>query len=209
MIREYLQKMDKRRFWVMLIGNVFLGLGVAVFKLAGFGNDPCTGMVMAISDRIGIAYANFNVMINFLIFLIELRFGKELIGLGTILNACLLGYVATFFYGILTAPFGVSQGVVVRILLVCIGVCISSFGVSMYQGADMGVSPWDSMSLIMKKYWPKIPYFWHRMFTDCFATLVCALLGGIVGLGTAVSAFCLGPIIHFCDKHFTNKLLGK
>ena len=207
-IMEYFRKIDKRRFWVMLVGNLFLGLGVAIFKLSGMGNDPCTGMVMAVSEKIGIPYANFNVVVNLLIFLIELKFGRELIGIGTVLNACLLGYVATFFYWLFTLPFGAPQSLLIRLLLVCIGICISSFGVAMYQGADMGVSPWDSMSLIMTKYWPKIPYFWHRMSNDALATVLCLVCGGIVGLGTAVSAFCLGPIIHFCNEHFVKKLLG-
>jgi uncharacterized membrane protein YczE len=47
------------------------------------------------------------------------------------------------------------------------------------------------------------------MFTDALCALICFLAGGIIGLGTLVSAFGLGPIIQFFDVHFTNKLLGK
>ena len=39
--------------------------------------------------------------------------------------------------------------------------------------------------------------------------LLAVLCGGIIGLGTIVCAFGLGPVIHFFDDHFTNKILQK
>ena len=32
-------------------------------------------------------------------------------------------------------------------------------------------------------------------------------LGGLVGIGTLVCAFCLGPFIQFFDGHFSQKVL--
>jgi len=204
MIKRYLQKVGWRRIIVMMFGNVFLGMGVAIFKMAGMGVDPFSGMVMAMSEQIGIAYANFIVLFNLLIFTVEFLFGRELIGIGTVINACFLGYFTTFFYWLFTMPFGVPENIPVRLVFVCLGVCTCSFGVALYQTPDVGVAPWDSISLIMVKYWPKIPYFWHRISNDALAVLVCWLLGGVVGIGTALCAFCLGPFIHFFAQHFCN-----
>ena len=64
MIRRYFEKAGWGRLLVMVVGNIFLGLGIAVFKLSGLGNDPYSGMVMALSDCVGMAYANFLVLIN-------------------------------------------------------------------------------------------------------------------------------------------------
>ena len=33
------------------------------------------------------------------------------------------------------------------------------------------------------------------------------LLGGLVGLGTLICAFCLGPFIQFFDRTFSQKVL--
>ncbi|MNW66270.1 hypothetical protein D3C74_447240 [compost metagenome] len=90
-----------------------------------------------------------------------------------------------------------------------IGVVVCSFGISLYQTSQVGVAPYDSLSLIMKNKFPKVSYFWHRMFTDALSALVCFLAGGIIGLGTLVTVFGLGPIIHFFDVNFTEKLLAK
>lgn len=208
MLIDYFKKVGARRCVIMVLGNVFLGFGIAVFKLSGLGNDPFSGMAMALSDQAGIAYAHFVLVVNIVLFIIQFLTGKEFIGAGTLVNACLLGYIVTFFYNIIFGIFGPQEVLWQRIVIVCIGVLITSFGLSMYQTSDVGVAPYDSLSLIMVKRWSKIPYFWHRIITDAACALICFLAGGIVGLGTLVCAFGLGPFVHFFDEHFIKKLVG-
>ena len=204
---EWIRKINWKYVVVMLIGNVILGLGIAIFKLSGLGNDPFSGMVMALSDRIGIDYPIFLIIVNMIIFVVEIIFGRKMIGLGTFVNALLLGYVVSFFYNIILCiePTQMFQ----RILTVCVGVVVTSLGVSMYQLSRQGVAPYDSISLIMTERFPKISYFWHRISNDALCALICWLAGGIVGLGTLVSAFGLGPVVQFFDTYFTSKLLKK
>lgn len=208
MLVNYFKRVGARRCIIMVLGNVFLGLGIAVFKLSGLGNDPFSGMVMALSDQAGIAYANFILVVNIFLFAVQFLTGKEFIGAGTLVNACLLGYIVTFFYNIISGIFGQPVMMWERVIIVCIGVVITSFGVSMYQTPDVGIAPYDSLSLIMTKRFRKIPYFWNRIATDAACALICFLAGGIVGLGTLVCAFGLGPFIHFFDEHFSKKLVG-
>lgn len=206
---EWIKNINWKYVIVMCIGNIILGLGIAIFKFSGLGNDPFSGMVMALSDRAGIEYAVFLIMINTIVFIVEFILGRKLIGLGTFVNALLLGYVVTFFYNLIVSAAGEPGQLLQRILIVCIGVIVTSFGVSMYQLPKQGVAPYDSMSLIMTERLKKIPYFWNRVVTDAFCALMCWPAGGIVGLGTLVSAFGLGPFVQFFDTHFTSKLLEK
>lgn len=206
---EWIKNINWKYVIVMCIGNIILGLGIAIFKFSGLGNDPFSGMVMALSDRVRIEYAVFLIMINMIIFIVEFILGRKLIGLGTFVNALLLGYVVTFFYNLIVSVAGEPGQLSQRILIVCIGVIVTSFGVSMYQLPKQGVAPYDSMSLIMTERLKKIPYFWNRVVTDAFCALICWLAGGIVGLGTLVSAFGLGPFVQFFDTYFTSKLLEK
>ena len=206
---EWIKNINWKYVIVMCIGNIILGLGIAIFKFSGLGNDPFSGMVMALSDRAGIEYAVFLIMINTIVFIVEFILGRNLIVLGTFVTALLLGYVVTFFYNLIVSAAGEPGQLLQRILIVCIGVIVTSFGVSMYQLPKQGVAPYDSMSLIMTERLKKIPYFWNRVVTDAFCALMCWLAGGIVGLGTLVSAFGLGPFVQFFDTHFTSKLLEK
>lgn len=206
---SYLRRVGWKRLFVMVIGNVFLGMGISIFKFAGLGNDPYSGMVMALADLVGLQYANLLVVINLFIFILEIAFGRSFIGAGTLVNAFFLGYTTTFFYSLWTHFFSLPQNLIVQIPIMLLGTVAAGFGVSMYQTPNVGASPYDSLSLILTKRLPKISYFWNRIFTDAICALVCFFAGGIVGLGTLVSALGLGPVIDFFNVHFTRKLFGK
>ena len=98
MLAEYFKKIGGRRILIMILGNVFLGMGVSIFKLAGLGNDAYNGMVMALSDCVRVPYEHFFVVFSLCLFVIELLAGRHFVGIGTIVNTFLLGYVVTFFY---------------------------------------------------------------------------------------------------------------
>lgn len=209
MISIYFKRVGWKRLLAMVIGNIFLGMGISIFKFAGLGNDPYSGMVMALADRVGMQYANLLLIINLFIFILEFVFGRSFVGAGTLVNAFFLGYITTFFYSLWTHFFVLPQNLLVQIPIMLVGTIVTGFGVSMYQTPNVGVSPYDSLSLIMTERLPKISYFWNRIFTDAICALICFLAGGIVGLGTLVSAFGLGPVIDFFNVHFTRKLFGE
>lgn len=94
---NYFKKIGARRLLIMIMGNVFLGMGISIFKLSGLGNDPFSGMVMALANILGFSYASFLLVINGGLFIFELAAGRRLIGIGTLVNAFLLGYIVTFF----------------------------------------------------------------------------------------------------------------
>lgn len=210
-MRGYLKKVGRKRILMTIIGNIFIGLGIAIFRYAALGNDPFTAMNLSLSERVGISYPVFQVIFNLCVFVIQLIWGRELIGIGTIVNACFLGYIVDFFYKLLLL-LPVSLGAFWQsVLIVFVGVIIISFGLSLYQTSDVGVAPYDALSLITEKKLPKIPYFWHRMFDDALAAIISLVATGFanIGLGSVVSAFGLGPFIHFFNKHFSEKLLKK
>lgn len=207
MLVNYFRKIGMRRFIVMAAGNIFLGMGISIFKLSGLGNDPFSGMIMALSDVTGITYAVFLIMMNLVLFIYEIAAGRNLIGAGTLVNAFLLGYIVTFFYNIWLLFPGVPQQLIWRVVTVLIGVIVTSFGVSLYQYPNVGVAPYDSISLILCRKMPHVPYFWFRIGTDAFCALLCWISGGIIGLGTLLSAFGLGPVVHFFNVHVSSRLV--
>ena len=150
---EWIRKINWKYVVVMLIGNIILGLGIAIFKLSGLGNDPFSGMVMALAECVGIEYARFLILLNLGFFVIEIIWGRKLIGLGTIINALFLGYFVTFFYNLITSVIDAPDQMAMQVVTVFIGVIITSLGISMYQLPKQGVAPYDSISLIMTEKW--------------------------------------------------------
>ncbi len=198
----------KRTLIGVIIGNIFVGLGVGIFKLSMMGNDPFDGMNMALADKIGISYPVLQIIVNLLLFLIQIKFGRKLIGFGTIINAVFLGFIATFFYNNLYSIVGEPQGFVLRLFIVFLGVLAISLGLSLYQTANLGVAPYDALALIIHERAPKIQYFFARIMCDAACALICFLSGGIIGIGTLVSAFGFGPFIQFFDRTVSGKLLN-
>jgi uncharacterized membrane protein YczE len=65
----------------------------------------------------------------------------------------------------------------------------------------MGVSTYDAVALLLSE--KKVAKFKYcRIGTDLICTLVGFLLGAVVGIGTMVTAFFMGPLITFFKHHF-------
>ena len=123
----YLKRTGGRRFAAMLVGNVFAGMGISIFKLSRLGNDPFSGMTMALSACVGIPYARFQVLFNLVLLMVEILLGREYIGAGTVVNAVFLGYFVTFFNYVWSA-FGIVPAVLwQQVVTVLIGVITVSY----------------------------------------------------------------------------------
>ncbi len=208
-IKNYFRNLDWRLVVLMLVGNVFLGIGVGTLKLSGLGNDAFSGMVMSLAACTGITYANFAVIVNLVLFVFQILFGRHLIGIGSVVNAFGLAYIATFFYNLFEGIFGQPETLGFQLLAVVISAVSIGLGLSFYQKADLGVAPYDSLALIFDGWFKKVPYFWCRMFTDITCAVICYVSGGIVGIGMAVCMFGLGPIVDFFNHILTNHLIEK
>ena len=132
--------------------------------------------------------------------------GRKYIGLGTLVNGLGCGFIITFFYDIIAGWFGPAEQLPIQLLWVVIAVPVTAFGCSLYQTADLGVAPYDSLALALQDHLHK-PYFGCRVFTDALCAVITFLLGGLVGIGTLVCAFGLGPFIQFFNGAFSEKIL--
>ncbi len=75
---EWIRKINWKYVVVMLIGNIILGLGIAIFQtFLILGNDPFSGMVMALAECVGIEYARFLILLNLGFFVIEIIWGEK------------------------------------------------------------------------------------------------------------------------------------
>lgn len=206
-MKEWFEKENGKRFLVMCIGTVFITMGVAIFKFAALGNDPFNAMNMALGNCTSVSYANWCILIHVCCFLVQILLGRHLIGIGTVVNALFQGYFVTFFYGLFVAYIPQPEVFFVKLVVMCLGVVVCSFGLSLYQSANVGVAPYDSISLIMAERFHKIPYFWCRISNDAICAVVAYLAGGVVGIGTLVCAFGLGAIAQAFNCRITEPVL--
>ena len=197
-----------RRIAVLCFGILIMGLGVALFKISLMGNDPSSAMAMAIADRLGVDFAVVLLVAQLIFFLIQLLFGRRYIGIGTFINWFFVGTLASLYGRGIALFWDGPTGLLPQLFTMLAGVLVLSLSASLYQTADLGIAPYDCMSILMDDHLP-LPYFWCRIITDAACAAIAFLFGGIVGLGTLVCAVGLGPFIHFFNRHVSEKLCGK
>ena len=200
------QRPTARRVIGMVVGIVIIGLGIALFKQSHLGNDSISALNMRLAELLGISLGVQNLCTNILFFAVQFWFGRKYIGLGTFVNGIGIGFIVTAFYDPIAAHFGAAAGLPQQLLWVALAVPVTALGASLYQTADLGIAPYDYLSLGLRDYTP-FPYFGCRVFTDALCALLCWLLGGLVGLGTLICAFCLGPFIQFFNGLVSERVL--
>ncbi len=197
---SYFRRIGAKRIAASLIGNLFIALGIALFKQSVLGNDPYTGMNMALAELLGVPFSLLQLGVNLLFFALQFRFERRLIGFGTLVNALFIGSLIDFFYALSLSLFGLPASMAAKLCVMAVGMVICSFGLSLYQSADLGVSPYDAAALILDRRLRRVPYFWCRIFTDGLCALICWRSGGIIGIGTLVTAFGFGPVIALFNR---------
>lgn len=196
-----------RRILVMCAGIALMGAGVILFKFSLMGNGPSTAMAIAIADRIGIDFSITIIVFQCLCFLAEFIWGRRMIGIGTFVNWFFVGPLASLYERGIRSVWTVPDAVHWRWLFMTAGILVLSLAGALYQTADVGIAPYDTVSLILSEKSGK-KYFWCRIITDSVCVAVTFLCGGIVGIGTLICAMGLGPFIHFFSDHIARPLVG-
>jgi len=222
MIKEKINLKDKnlqKRIAMSLFGVIICAISVGIFKIAALGVDPFQSFMAGLDALVPISFGTLYVITNAVMLLFALIFDRHYIGIATFINLFLLGYITQFTYEFLQTVI-VDPSIFVRILCLVIGVVIICFGSAFYMTADLGVSTYDAVALIIVNTWKKGKFQYVRIITD----LVCVILGSvlfllsggafseiptIVGIGTIITAFFMGPLIEFFNIHITRPILSE
>ena len=194
--------MKIRRILMSIAGVVICGVSVGMFKHAALGVDPFQSLMSGLDSVIPIRFGTLYVIVNIILLGFALLFDRRKIGLATLINLFLLGYIAEFSQGIFQSVFpGLSLGG--RLILLAFAIVIMCLASALYFTADLGVSTYDAVSLIWSEKQSRIRFQYCRIICDSLCVLLGALLclaGGItvsavVGIGTVITAFFMGPLI--------------
>lgn len=190
-----------------LLGVVISALSVGAFKASAMGVDPFQSFMSGMNQLIPIAFGTLYVFVNAVLLLFSLIADRHNIGIATFLNLFFFGYVAEFAQNQLLTWFG-EPTVLFRVLYLTVGMVGLCFGSSLYMTADLGVSTYDALANTLAYKWKVARFQYCRIGCD----VVCVIAGiGVffagggapkdvftfVGIGTILTAFCMGPLIEF------------
>lgn len=205
-LRSYMTPgLQRRRLIMTVVGVCVTGIAAGMLKQAAFGVDPYQSMCNGLHNVIPMSFGTLYMLINLVTLIVVFFLNKHYIGIATLINMFLLGYIIDgtemLLMSIVPDPsFGM------RVFYLIAGVIVVCFAASLYFTADLGVSTYDAIALHLAA--KKVgPFRVIRIATDCLCVLCGFLLRWMPGVGTIIMALGTGPLISFFGDHFAKPML--
>ena len=210
--------MLKRRIFMSLCGVIICAISVGFFKHAALGVDPFQSLMAGLDAMIPIEFGTLYVIVNAILLLFTLVFDRKNIGIATAINLFLLGYITQFTMELLAVILP-DPTMLTRILCLSGAIVVICFGSALYMTADLGVSAYDAVAIILAYKWKVGKFQYCRIGADLVCVVAgCAIFlmaGGtwaqiptIAGIGTIITAFFMGPLIELFNVKFARPFLA-
>lgn len=186
------------RVVLLLIGLWIAHLGVTLFLQTNLGSDPFNVFVQGLFRAIpwpewaGMTHGRVHLLVSLLIMVVLLVVDRSYVGVGTVLCMALGGPIIDV-YTLWLAPFlNETLPLAVRVPMLAVGCVILAFGMTIVIRSQAGTGPNDLVAVVLSDKSGK-PFGPVRIGVDLTFALVGFALGGVVGIGTIICAFLVGP----------------
>ena len=182
-----------KKYIYQTIGMLLLGAGIAFNSASLFGTDPMSVFLVGGAKSFGVTMGTINIFVCIFWIAFAYIFNRETVTFATVLS------MLTSSFGIdFTARFlPTSPSMPLRIILMCIGITIYTFGTAFSQFPQCGYSTYDCFIFALAKLFKTDSYHTIRWGTDISFMVVGWLLGGKVGLCTIILMITAGKLIEF------------
>ncbi len=196
-----------KRILIYCAGVLILALGLVLNSKTGLGVSAVLCLPFALSKITSLSFGTLTTIL-YLIFVAAQLVMTRKADMAIILQlpfSVLFGWIIDFYNLFIKIE---NPSFVVGLCLLAAAVVLTALGVVMMVSMNLIINPADGFSHTIAKITGK-PFGTVKLIADtglvCLTAIVCMvlvqhLIG--IGLGTIVSAFCIGPLINF----FTGKL---
>lgn len=196
-----LLKKDLLKVPIVIIGFLFLSLGMILTKKAGLGMSSWGVLHQGISLNTGLTFGQVTLYLGLIILALSVIFLKSKVGIGTILNVLLIGFILDFYDNLIT--YTPSSDFIAGLLFIC-GLLIMTFGRSLYISTKLGPGPRDGIFVGLSRI-TQIDVKYIKPAVEFSILLVGFLLGlradeHLVGIGTVITILFSGYLVQFYFK---------
>jgi uncharacterized membrane protein YczE len=179
-----------RRITQLIVGLVLFGIGIGVMLQSGLGVPPWDVLHQGLARQFGLTVGIWSIIVSVAVLLLWLPL-KQPYGLGTLLNAIIIGVVIDLTG--LFIPAATTTGF--AWLMLVAGVLLIGIASGLYIGANLGPGPRDGLMTGIARRGPSIRL--TRAVIEITVLTLGWILGGTFGLGTIVFALAIGPLVQF------------
>ena len=177
------------------MGLLCLGSGIAGTLRAELGLSPYDVLHQGLAERTGLSFGLVVVLVGIVVLLLWIPL-RQRAGVGTVVNTLTVGFITNGVLDALPEVHALAE----RWLLLVGGLVVAALCVGLYIGCGLGPGPRDGLmtGIAARGH----PVWLVRTLLELAALGLGALLGGTVGIGTAVFAFGIGPLGHLFLRRF-------
>jgi uncharacterized membrane protein YczE len=178
-----------QRFLLLIFGLTVFGIGEAFLVVTSLGNSPWVVLSEGISlnSNLNIGQATFFVSLVVLFFWIPLR---QKPGFGTLANIVVIAVAIEL--GLLIIPE--VNNIFLKLFYVLFGILLVGIGSALYITCGLGTGPRDGLMTGLH-YRTGVRVGRVRLGIEVMALTTGALLGGSLGVGTALFALFIGQSV--------------
>ena len=186
------------RVVLLLVGLCVAHLGVTLFLQSDLGSDPFNVFVQGLFRGIpwpafaAMTHGRTHLLVSLVILLVLLAVDRSYVGIGTVLCMALGGPIIDVYTLWLSPVIHGGLPLPLRLALLVAGCVILAFGMTIVIRSQAGTGPNDLVAVVLSDKLRK-PFGPVRIGVDLTFALVGLALGGVVGLGTVICAFLVGP----------------
>ena len=180
-----------KTFIYLVFGLILFGLGETLLITANQGVSPWTVLAQGLSFQLDLSIGITTFIVSIIVLFLWFPL-KQKPGLGTLLNVILISIVIDLTYPFLPYP----ETLFYQILQSLIAVLIVGIGSGFYLTANLGPGPRDGLMTGLQKLTNK-PIALIRTIIEVTAVVIGFYFGGVVGIGTLLFAFGIGPAVSF------------
>jgi len=186
------------RLFNLMFGVFLIALGVVANIKANIGYAPWEVFHVGLSKTTGISFGAAALIIGIIVIVIVTLL-KEKFGLGTILSMILFSVFVDLIFLVDVMP--VAEHFIVGLAMLIAGAFTISIGTRFYIKSAFGAGPRDNLMVVLTRK-TKLPVGVCRGMVEVVVTLIGWALGGMVGVGTIISALAAGPCIQITFRVF-------
>ena len=186
----------------LLFGLSLFGFGEGLLIVSFAGASPWSVLAQGISLNIGLSIGITTALISVVVLILWIPL-RQKPGIGTILNVLIIALMIDFCINFIQTP----ENYISQILLAIVAVLMVGFGGGIYLVSNLGPGPRDGLMIGLQEK-TNLPIAVVRSFLEISVVAIGWYLGGIVGIGTLLFAFGIGPAValglFLVDKIFNN-----
>ena len=177
-----------RRLPQLVVGLFLYGVSLGLMVRGELGLAPWDVLHLGVTRHLPLTLGQAVIVLSFVVLLAWIPL-REVPGLGTLLNAVVVGLSADLTLVLLEAP----EGLVARLALTIGGVLLCGFAGALYIGAQLGRGPRDGLMTGLSRRTGRSLRL-VRTSIEVTVLVLGLLLGGVAGAGTVLYAVAIGPL---------------